>query len=112
MNKKWTCEDCGKEVDYILIHGYDYGDRQLEGIYFEARCIDGDWAVKIRDKDKDYFEQFNSQFWYDIITSALSNGDIDLATCPECEGDIVVNETITQNLYSKSTDPPYVTLMG
>lgn len=88
---KLTCEDCGKEVDYALVNGYYFGDRQLEGMWFRIKVV-SDNPVTLVGKydggmDNPYVKGLNMKMWNE--EAAIFAIHADIWTCPECEGDIM-----------------------
>ena len=80
------CNKCG-EIEYSLINGYDVAERLLEDVLFEVRIINNKIiVVKVREEDRDYFEQFNTKKWLLEIKNLVK--DMDFLSCPKCNGDI------------------------
>jgi len=81
---RFDCPNCG-QIDKALVDGYGIGDRLLEDVWFEI-VIDGKkLKVKVDDDAKDYFDQFDSKLWYDIVEKEVRNGH---AECPNCHEEI------------------------
>ena len=78
------CENCGKDIPYILVHGYGFGDRMLEGVHFKVEDFNGKPHVIGTDAD-DYMEDLNKEKWYKICEDYCEG--LDLGTCPECGED-------------------------
>jgi len=82
-NGKIICEDCGKELDYVLIDGYSFGDTLLEGVQFKVRLLDGKWEAFGMDKDSEpYMKGLNWDHWKKECEEFCSHYDI--AECPKC----------------------------
>ncbi len=91
---KFKCEDCGKEVDYVLIDGYAVGEREMEDVWFKIisdekgnpKCVGveqtDDWETD------SYLQQFNKEYWYECAEAAAES--IEEAKCPLCGGTAVV----------------------
>ena len=92
----FKCEDCD-DVKYLLIDGYNFADRLLEGITFEIRTLpdseqtsEKKYSVKVIDDDKDYFYQFNESMWLERTLEFAH--ETDNGICPKCEVEVIINE--------------------
>lgn len=83
---KFQCENCGK-VDYALLDGYNVGDRLLEGVMFEIRCINNNiYQAQVTKDCAEYFEDLNKQKWIKAMEEYAAETDV--FECPECGEDI------------------------
>lgn len=77
------CENCGT-IKYVLIGGYQIGDRLLEGVFFRV-YYDSKGnvsSVRIAPDDKEYFEQLNTKMWLEAVKDFAKS--VDDAECPKC----------------------------
>lgn len=82
------CDNCGK-IDYVLVDGYYFGDRLLEGVNFKVKDKDGKPnSVGVTDECIEYFEDLNKNKWLKICDDFCE--DLDIAQCPKCGDDVVV----------------------
>ena len=94
------CSIHGK-LKYVLVDGYNFGDRQLEGVYFKVEDRAGKpHVLGVTAECKDYFATLNQTFWFKACERYCR--DLDLAQCSKCDrkGDIEEiavwgNETVT-----------------
>lgn len=86
---KCKCDNCG-ELDYVLMDGYSFGDRLLEGVMFEVRKDNKNFQVQISQESEDYFNGLNKKKWLKEATSYASKNDI--FTCPKCGDDVAFPE--------------------
>lgn len=80
-----NCEKCG-DLEFAYIDGYDVAERLLEGVMFEIRFVGKKANVKVREYDKDYFEQFNEPKWLQAIKELAEEEDN--LICPKCQDHI------------------------
>lgn len=84
------CEDCGKGVSEVLVDGYMFGDTLLEGVMFRVAKVGSKWkCLGVKDPDN-YTDGLNLKKWMKECEKACE--DDDFATCPECGGDIEIND--------------------
>ncbi len=85
---EFNCEDCG-DLDYVLINGYDFGDRLLEGVMFRGFP---DGHVEIDPEGAEYFKDLNQKKWLKEakrhFAEVMEMGDE--VTCPKCKDDVAV----------------------
>ena len=81
----FQCSNCG-EVERGIFDGYSVGDRMLEGVRFWV-WYDNGWYTEIHAGDKNYFEQFNEEFWLRQIREAMESG-LEYITCPKCHEEL------------------------
>lgn len=55
------------KVQEIRVDGYEYGERLLEGMPFYISLVDGHIKIMVRKKDEPYFNQLNTNHWFDTI---------------------------------------------
>ncbi len=86
------CELCNKNLDFVLLDGYNVGDRLLEGVLFKIfQKKDGSYKVELYNKDDQaYCKNLNMRKWLKEIKEFASETDI--ATCPNCGWDIIIND--------------------
>jgi len=85
--RKIYCPNEKKFVPYGLFNGYGIGDRLLEDVYFRVSFdANNNTEVVISPDAKDYFDQFNSDYWYNAIKKEIDDHG-DILTCPYCEDD-------------------------
>lgn len=85
---KLICDNCGN-IDHVLVDGYDFGDRVMEGVMFKVEDKDGKpHAIGVIDSCKEYFEDFNKDTWLRRCEAFCE--DLDIAECPNCGGDVEV----------------------
>ena len=98
---KFICEDedekgfpvpgsgCG-EIPCVIFGGYSFGDRQLEGVMFEAFIENGEIAVRLakgRVWEQDpYLVTLNKECWMEKALEYAKGNDI--AGCPYCDSDV------------------------
>ena len=92
---KFTCEDCG-ELDYVLIDGYNVGDRVLEDVKFVFyKLKNGDTILaencilenghQHKWEEDSYLKTLNKEYWLKQITDFGSpNPDMYEFECPKC----------------------------
>lgn len=85
----FTCEECGKEVDHLLLDGYTFGDRMLEGITFTIKKRKNGKLYCADYPKTEYTNGLNMKRWVQLCNEYLD--DIDILTCPECGQDVGVN---------------------
>lgn len=86
---KFNCEHCG-EVDYVVVDGYRYGERLLEGVAFEVRRDDdGKYHAQVEEVARDYFAQFNQRMYLDQIEADVATEEF--AICPKCGDEVRLN---------------------
>lgn len=86
MRKKGQiiCDGCGRKLDYVLVDGYGFGDKMMEGVMFKVRLSDSGWVCEgMKDKDTEaYMEQFNWDYWSERCEEFVAGDDV--AECPYC----------------------------
>lgn len=87
---KFNCGNCG-EVEYVIIDGYGYGDRLLEGVTFEVRRDDdGKFHAQVEEFSRDYFAQFNQAMYLEKIEQGMETEEF--AICPQCGEEVTINK--------------------
>ena len=82
------CDKCGK-IDYVLVDGYSFGDRLLEGVMFMVKDENGKpKAIDVVPDAKEYFEELNTTVWLKRCEDFCE--DLDLAECPKCGEEVAV----------------------
>lgn len=83
---KLKCDNCG-DIDHVLVDGYRFGERLMEGVMFKVEDKDGKpHAIGVTDDCKDYFEDFNKDKWLRDCEASCENDDV--GTCPKCGDDV------------------------
>jgi predicted RNA-binding Zn-ribbon protein involved in translation (DUF1610 family) len=86
-NTRFTCPDCGAVSDHLLVNGYAFGDRLLEGVQFVVTVgPSGAVAVANRAEDAKYMAGLNAKKWLKAAREYVADAD-DL-TCPACGTDV------------------------
>jgi hypothetical protein len=90
--------DCGP-IDFVIIDGYDIGDRVLEGVMFKVWCENEEVKIAPVDKVKGEYKEIsweednylctlNKECW---MKSAIRYAKrLDIAYCPKCGIDVLV----------------------
>jgi len=82
------CESCGK-IDHVLVDGYPFGDRLLEGVMFMVKDQDGiPTALGVTAEAVEYFSDLNQSKWLRACEEFCER--LDFAQCPKCGGDVDV----------------------
>lgn len=83
------CECCEAKVPYVLVDGYSFGDRILDGVRFLVSDNSGTPVVMgVEDHAKDYFNKLNKQRYYNECADYCK--ELDIASCPVCGEDVPV----------------------
>lgn len=78
-------------IDFIYVNGYDFGDRIMEGVKFKVRVVNGKPECFGMDPDSEpYMVQFDWKYWKQKCEDYCD--DIDIAQCPQCKQDILVED--------------------
>jgi hypothetical protein len=94
MREKLFCEECNKELDFVYVHGYDFGDRVMEGVRFKVRITGAEPdCFGVDDDSEAYMIQFNWEHWKKRCEEYCENADI--AQCPECRDDVIIEDDET-----------------
>lgn len=85
---KLQCDNCGI-VDHVLVDGYPFGDRLLEGVMFVVEDKNGKpHAISVVNDAKYYFSNLNEKRWLKACEGFCEH--LDIAQCPKCGDDMVV----------------------
>lgn len=82
------CEKCG-DIKSASVHGYDFGDRLLEDVYFEFDLVDGK-PVNVRTEESavDYMDDLNEAKWLkaaaEYIQDVLDDAELESFRCVSC----------------------------
>lgn len=94
MRSEFFCETCNKKIDFVFIHGYDFGDRLMEDVFFKVRSIDGKpECFGLKEECEPYMAQFNWEHWKKRCEEHCET--YDLGTCPHCNDDVLVEDEET-----------------
>jgi hypothetical protein len=87
----FKCSSCGHQFDELLIDGYSFGDRLLEGVMFTVRVKKGNpKVVGVDASSQAYFSQLNQSMWLKEAQAYMEgNWDDVLGACPKCREDII-----------------------
>lgn len=89
---KFNCETCG-DVNKIIVDGYPFGERLLEGVEFIVTNQPNGLKVKETDECKQYFKQLNQKMWYnECIQYVKDNVGDCVGVCANCGTDILVEK--------------------
>ncbi len=87
--KNFYCEKCKKPLDTVLVSGYDFGDRILEGVMFIVANNNGTpKVIGVTEECESYFAKLNKKYWYEACFEHCKS--LDIASCPDCMDDIGV----------------------
>ena len=88
---KFNCQKHGP-IEYVLLDGYQFGDRLLEGVMFQV-CVDDErkYSVVIDPGSADYFAQLNEEMWLDKASDYMKGADILSCHEKECSFDVAVD---------------------
>jgi len=82
------CDTCGV-IDHIIVDGYCFGDRLLEGVEFMVKDKNGKPnALGVKPECQDYFSDLNQKKWLKACEEFCEQ--LDIAQCPKCGDDVVV----------------------
>jgi Asp-tRNA(Asn)/Glu-tRNA(Gln) amidotransferase C subunit len=99
---KFDCEKCGN-VDHVLIDGYGFAERMLEGVIFKVFYKDGKLAAEVMPEHADYFADFNQDKWLQECIEHVKQFEDDVeGSCPNCNGDIYLEPEETPAKKSKT----------
>ena len=88
-NTKFYCMECERMVDEVLIDGYIFGDRLLEGVMFRVIDVDGvPKCIGVTSECEPYFSQLNTVMWLDRCEEFCKN--YDFGECPKCSDDVII----------------------
>lgn len=88
------CENCGKELEFVYVDGYAFGDKLMEGVLFKVSLSEEGWlclGLKAAEDSK-YMEQFNWSYWKSSCLEYCKT--VDFVECPICgEEEVLVEES-------------------
>ena len=91
----FECENCGV-VKSVLIDGYGFGDRLLEGVMFRVtRSKGGKWSVTVEPEWEDYMSKnLNTKIWLDKCLEYIEDPDVggSIGECPKCGDNVFLRE--------------------
>ena len=94
MKNEIFCECCNKQLEFVYVDGYSFGDRLMEGVMFSVKAIEGKPnCFGCRKEYELYMKQFNWDHWKKQCEDYCD--DLDIATCPICGNDVVVEDEET-----------------
>lgn len=84
----FDCEKCG-DVDAVLIDGYNFAERTLEGIMFRVFYRDGKLVSQVEPDYADIFSDYNEDKWLKKCVEHVESMEDDVeGECPCCGLDI------------------------
>lgn len=114
--------ESGKTIKTAQFDGYSVGDRLLEGLMFQVDIQDdGSMSVYVKDKDQEWFDQFNTTKWLKEAQKFAEGNDsfVDPISGEECwpitdevkptvqnPGRVIKTSTIDEILNSKEIETP------
>jgi len=94
MRSLFCDNKCNKDLNFVYVHGYDFGDRLMEGVMFKVEVVDGKGVcVGLHPDSEPYMAQFNWEHWKKRCEEHCVN--IDIAQCPHCGEDVLVEDEET-----------------
>lgn len=94
MRSLFCDNKCNKDLKFVYVHGYDFGDRLMEDVMFKVEVVDGKGLCTGLHPDAEpYMIQFNWDYWKKKCEEHCEN--IDIAICPFCGEDILVEDEET-----------------
>jgi len=91
MRKLFCDNECNKKLEFVYVHGYDFGDRLMEDVLFKVEVIDGKGVcIGLHPDSEPYMAQFNWEHWKQRCEMYCVN--IDIAQCPHCKEDVLVED--------------------
>lgn len=89
--KTFKCETCG-DVEFVVVDGYGFGERLLEGVGFEIRWNEAGtgYTAKVEASSAEYFSQFNEAKW--LKEAAEFTEHEEFAACGKCGNEIEMPE--------------------
>jgi len=85
---KFDCEKCG-DVDAVIVDGYGFGDRLLEGVMFKVFYRDGKLTAEVMPDSANYFNDLNTKKWLAACVQYVQDMEDDVeGQCPCCDEDI------------------------
>lgn len=95
---KFDCETCGK-IDEVLMDGYSFGERILEGVKFKVKKNDDATCVveSVDDWDTDpYLRGLNEKHWMGAAKASAESEDF--FECPTCHGDAIPDDMMVEEI--------------
>lgn len=84
----FNCEKCG-DVKHMLVEGYPFGDRLLEGVQFKVTNENGVLSARVTPECMPYFKQLNMDMWYKACIRYVKDSIIDagdfVGNCMKCK---------------------------
>ena len=94
MRTELHCDLCKKDLDFVYVSGYDFGDRLMETVMFKVKIKEGKpHCFGVKAGQEKYMQKFNWEHWKSICEEYCE--DLDIASCPTCGDDIVVEDEKT-----------------
>ena len=89
--RKLFCDNCQKELDFVYVDGYGFGEAIMDGVVYKVKNTNGKpECIGFEEMYKGYMIQFNWQYWKEMCEAYCKN--LDIAACPNCEDDVIVND--------------------
>lgn len=86
MKDKFVCSNCGK-TGHVLIDGYAFGDRLLEGVLFKVENRRGKPKCAGVVEGAEYFKKLNRNMWFKACEAYCRT--LEGADCPVCKDEEV-----------------------
>jgi hypothetical protein len=89
----FVCEQCG-EVDTILIDGYNFGDRLLEGVMFRVKYVRDKLTATIEPESVEYMKRLNKKKWIKECLDFIESADEFSGQCSVCGSEVCSDDEI------------------
>ena len=81
---KLECSQCGP-LEFVVIDGYDFSERLLEGIKFKVFSDE-----RVEYEKSNYTDGLNMAKWVKEAVECVKETDV--VNCPKCGDEVVINE--------------------
>lgn len=85
----FECDSCGP-IEFVLVDGYDVGDRILEGVKFELRRDESHFKARVVSESCAYMARMGGEEKWLKEVEAYAH-EMDVAQCPHCNSEVPVN---------------------
>ena len=99
----FNCDLCEKELEFVLLNGYDVGDRLLEGVIFKiSKKKNGKYKAELYNEDDwAYCNRLNMKMFFKDMGGWA--GETDIAECPNCGWDVGMNDDYPLTIEDKKS---------